>query len=499
MQARRSELGSIFRGTATYALALVANKGASFLLLPLYTRYLTPADYGALELLSLTAFILTTLIFMRFGDALFYFHGRAASRNSADRAVWTIFVTSIVLGAILATAGWAASPILSRIVFNDTRYGDAFHLVFAAAGFSFIVELGYAYLRLLNRSGWYIGLSMFNLFVGAACNVLLLVGFHLGMLAMLWSSLVTAILTASVMAVIMYRDISASAGVDFVLARDVVRYSFPLGFSGLGMFVLNFGDRYFLQRTVTLADVGIYALAYKFGMLVSYLQSPFDTYWRSQMYSIMEKTNGRWLYVRVCTYLTLGLAFFAVCLSLISGPLLRLTVARGYWPAAALIPWIAAAYVIRALGAQFRCVFFLEGETRKELLVTGSGGLVCLAGYAALIPRFGAWGAVASTLVGFTWMLIFGFWQAQRVRHFAFEYRRLAIIAVASSGSVALLHVIPIWNDWVELIVGMLLIVIFPAILYTLRFLDKEEVEYLRTFSRAILRRENRSTVAAGA
>lgn len=129
--------------------------------------------------------------------------------------------------------------------------------------------------------------------------------------------------------------------------------------------------------------------------------------------------------------------------------------------------------------------------------MTGSGGLVCLAGYALLIPKFGVWGAVWSTLLGFTWMLIFGFWHAQRVERFAFEYRRMAIIAVCAAAA-AILCFVPASNNWAELLVGALVISAFPVILFFMPFLDFEEIGYLRAFFRGAFRRSARSAVGAG-
>src|SRR5262249_40123508 len=153
----------------------------------------------------------------------------------------------------------------------------------------------YAYLRLLNRIRNYVLLSIMNLVVGAVCNVVLLIVGRLGLLAMLWSSIIAGAFTAVFVSRIILRGVGRQRRFRLSLARDVIVYSVPLGFSGLGMFVLNFGDRYFLQRTVSLGEIGIYALAYKIGMLVAYLQAPFDTYWRSQMYAIMGQRSGEWL------------------------------------------------------------------------------------------------------------------------------------------------------------------------------------------------------------
>ena len=75
---------NLLKSTGLYSIAVFAGRMASFILLPIYTRYLSPADYGVMELLDLTGSVLTILIGMRFGQSLFYFCSLDISRLSAQ-------------------------------------------------------------------------------------------------------------------------------------------------------------------------------------------------------------------------------------------------------------------------------------------------------------------------------------------------------------------------------------------------------------------------------
>ena len=153
----------ILKGTGTYAVAILLTKMASFIMLPLYTRYLTPADYGVLELLSLAAFIVSALVFMRIGDSLCYYYSNGATRSEQEEALCTVFVTTIILGALCGLAGWFAASWISTLIFQTARYAVCVKLTFIGLAFSFPVELGFAYLRLLNKTGIYVISSVANL------------------------------------------------------------------------------------------------------------------------------------------------------------------------------------------------------------------------------------------------------------------------------------------------------------------------------------------------
>ena len=447
---------------------------AGFLLLPIYTRFLKPADYAVLELLELTTFVFIALVGMRIGDALFYYHSAASTVETKEEVVCTVLLGSTLLGLAGGLIGWTGAALLSRVVFQTEQYAPGFRLVFTTFAFSMPVEAGFCYLRALNRSSTYVIASLCRLTLGIVCNIVLLV-LGLGMYAMLWSSLIVTVLMA------LYLGGVALAGIPVVRRFDVrlfgrfLRYSLPLGISGLCMLVINYGDRFLLQRYCSLTDLGVYSLAYKLGMLITYIQTPFDVYWRSQMFSIVRGPNGSTIYVRVATYLTLGLTFIVLLLTLFVEPVLRLTVPEPFWGAAQYVPWIAAAYLIRTIGAHFRCVFLLEGTTGKEFQATVIGATTCLLGYVALIPTFKLWGAVASTVLGFSAMFLVGLWQAQKVRPYAYEYRRMLTAVLAAAAIAAFFVPLHSRNPWWAAGLAGLCALLYPLVLLVMRFIDPEE------------------------
>jgi O-antigen/teichoic acid export membrane protein len=92
-----------------------------------------------------------------------------------------------------------------------------------------------------------------------------------------------------------------------------------------------------------------------------------------------------------------------------------------------------------------------------------------------LIPRFLLWGAVASTGIAFTVMFAAGLWQAQRVRPFDFEYRRMALPLLAAV-PVAILHFwLPPQGMLLQVLTGCCLMVIYVVLLLATGFLNTGE------------------------
>src|ERR1039458_5769791 len=133
-------------------------------------------------------------------------------------------------------------------------------------------------------------------------------------------SLMSAVVTC------VYMDVTILRGAlrfDWAVVWRVCRYSAPLAISAVGITIIHSGDRFFLQRYAGPAAVGLYSLAYKFGMLVGYIQVPFETYWDAQVFHVIRDPDGENHFVRTLTYYSLALFGGALFVSLAAAPVIR--------------------------------------------------------------------------------------------------------------------------------------------------------------------------------
>jgi O-antigen/teichoic acid export membrane protein len=487
---------TIARHTAIYSLALAAGKMASFFLLPVYTRYLTPADYGAMELMDLVGFILAALFCARIADALFYFYSQASSEEGRAKVVGTSFFTAVLLGVGGATAGWLMVEPISRLVFNSVRYAEYFRISFLNIAFLFPLEIGFGYLRVLNRSAAFVVCQLARLAVTAIVTVILMVHYQMGISAILWGSAVGTGSVAAGLSVFLLARIGVHLNLQ--LAARIFRYAAPLGLSAVGMTILHSGDRFFLQRTVTLDEVGIYALGYKFGMLVAYSHLAFLNYWSSQMFEVVRMPKGDHTYVRICTYFLLVLAATGVVVSAFSVPVIRVMTTPAFHGATVLVPVIAAAYVIRGLGDFFRSVFGIHNRPHLNAKVTFGAVVATMIAYAVLIPLFRMWGAAMATVLGFLVMDGLALYEAQKVRAYAFEWRRMLLILLASALAVGCALLLRPSSLLLQGVVAVSSTALFPAALWTLGFFDADEKDAIRTWRHRIGVGVRRSAVGGG-
>jgi O-antigen/teichoic acid export membrane protein len=461
--------------TGVYAIATFVGRMASFLLFPVYTRFLSPSDYGVLELLELTLYAWGTLLGMRIGDSLMYRWPACTTAEERSAVLGSSYWGACLLGLLSLTVGWPLSKWLSVLVFGTEAYSRAFVLMFSSFGLSLPWEVVLAFTRIRDKPVHYLYFSVARLVMSASLNIYLLAARGWGYEAMLWGNLVSAgVLTVCAGG---YIALTGYRWTAFRVAewRRLLVYGAPLGAGGLAQLVIHYGDRFFLRQYATLADIGIYALAYKLGMLVANLQVPFETYWRAQVFQIIRRPDGELIYVRVCTYLTLALTTFLVLLFGYSVPVLNIMAGAEFRVAAQYVPIIALAYIIRALAAHFRTMFLIEGKTIREVVVSWLGMGVCLGGYAVLIPRMTLWGAVLATLLAFSVMFVVGLWQAQRMRRVPYEYGRMMKVAAAATPAALLCWWYKPGGLVAQFALGTAAVLIYGGLLWMMGFLTAEE------------------------
>src|SRR5579859_1611952 len=475
---KRSLFLDFASGIAFYSIPVLVRAAASFLTVPVYTRFLTPTDYGTLELLDLTSFLVGVLIGTNFGHAVFYYYAAAKNDEGRSRAISTVFFGSLLLGAFAGGIGLLLPGVVSQALFGNNSYVIYIRILFLTLAVAFPAEVGLSCIRVLNRHRTYAIVSVTRLLVGVAANIVLLAVYKMGFAAMLWGSFIVTAGTAAYM--FWFCAPSFRVLPDRHLFWSMLKYSWPLNISALAMLILDLGDRYVLKRTVSLAELGIYGLAYKLGMIVGTVSLIFNQFWKPKMFTLMRQEGGDRRYVRICTYYTLSLTLVCMGLSLLMCPLIQVIVGRGFVSVANYIPAIAVIYLIRMVGDFFRNAFYLNKRTGKDAQITWFGTAVCVTAYLTLIPRFRLWGAIIATGISFGLMLGVSYWQAQRVQHFAFEIRRMVLIAGSGVALIALFLEIEPAGMYSQLMLGITFILGYPMVLLLLGLIKPEEKAAIR-------------------
>lgn len=419
----------LLKHSSIYGLGHILSRLASVVLLPVYTRYLTPADYGCIALLDLTAAVLTIFVGSGMASAVTRYHFEWDEPAKRGRVWWTGLTFVAVMATVLVVPAWFARGVLAELTLGPDIAEGPFYFTLAlpTIWFGTVTQVAAAYLRVQKWSGLVVGLSLVRLLLNIAINVYFLVVLGLGVAGLLWGNLIASVVTMAAM----WGVFAMSEGryrFDWPLARALWRYGAPLIVTSLLALIMHDADRYLLRLFLDLHDVGVYSLAYNIGHSVEAMcVMPFASIWGVVVFEIAARPDAKQVYAQVFEYFVfgLGLVMFGVCL--FAKPLLAVLADEQYAGAADLVPVVCLAYLFFGLHDHFRVPALIAKRTVSLLPAFVVAAAANLGLNFALIPVMGASGAAWASVVTFAIFSFVGLWRYRLIDRYPYPLARCGV------------------------------------------------------------------------
>jgi O-antigen/teichoic acid export membrane protein len=385
---------------ALFALVALLSKGVSFALLPVYTRYLTPAEYGQIELIELSFDVLTMIAGSRLLGGLFRFYYK--SDNEDERRAIISTGSLIICGgyAVVGLAAFIGAPQLAHLCLGDTKYAPLVRIGSLALASQALGTVPLALLRLQARFHIAVAIQVVRLAVQVALNVLFLVHFHLGPRAIFLSTLVANVAVGGTTMVICMLPVGLRYSRAIVV--ELYRFGFPLIVMQAATFILTFGDRYFLRPATSLTTVGLYAMAYNFAFAFGVLtQTPFNLVWEPKRFEAAARPDRDAIYARVFVYFNVAALVGALAIAVFVRDFLHIIATPPFYGAADVVPVLLISIILGGWASQHEVGILVAERTGFLAAANWLAAGMTLVAYAVLIPRYGSWGAAIATVIGY--------------------------------------------------------------------------------------------------
>jgi len=404
----------IVKNTSIYSFGRLASKAIGFLMIPLYTSFLTPEDYGIFELLTMLVMILGIMIQGGISSAMFKFYNSCEDKSEKKEYISTIFIFVNVVCFVFCILSSIFSGYLSYALFADDKYGYHVILMLISFFFSIITSVPETYLMVQKKSKQYAIISLVILFMSLSLNIYFVAFAKLAVLGVLYASIISRVLHAAYLVRITLPEIGLKFDINKLKA--VLTFSIPMIPAELSMFVFAFSDRFFLSHMSNLSEVGIYSLGYKFVFMLSFLIiQPFMQVWEQEMYEINKNEGSEIIFGRIYIYLVCVVMFSGLLMSVFIKEVIELVATAQFHNAWKVVPFIAVAYVFRASYYYFRMTMFIKSKTKTLSKITVFGALFSLLFNYLLIPAYGAIGASIATLLSYCVLAVVTHFAAQKL------------------------------------------------------------------------------------
>ena len=377
----------LLRHLAIYGLGDAAPALVSFLLLRVYTNYLTTADYGIIGLL-LTIEGVTRVVFRWGTDGAFmrlFYDCRDDEERQRLTSTLLLFLTA-TNGALLVL-GFAATPRIGRYLFEGHDYDGLIRLVIFNTFLTTFHFFPNSLLRIREQSKTFALLTSAKSIATIVVRLLLVVPLRWGVAGVVLADTFVTVAFTIIMAhwiLPLLRPVFSRR-----VLREALRFGLPRVPHALAHQVIAVSDRYLMAAFLTLGDIGLYGVGSSFGQALKMFLNGFEFAWAPFYYGAMDRSDAKSLYSRLGTYLFAAVVLLAAGLSAVATDLVRLMTAPEFHRAAIVIPWTAmgvvaqACYQVAALGLN------VTKRTKYLPISTGAAAAFSIGANLLLIPSTG--------------------------------------------------------------------------------------------------------------
>ncbi len=459
---------------AAYTAASVISKLIAVALLPLYTHYLTPADYGAAEVIF--AAVVAASIIVRFGtvEALLRFYYK--DDEDPARVVSSAFAALFWLATAAALIALPFAKPLSEALLDR----PAPELVRIAIGGLWVLTL-YEYLltlfRLEERARAYFVTTILNVLAAIGLTVVLVVGAGEGARGLLLGSYASG--AAFVLGLIFIHRRRLSLFFDRQLLRRLMRFGLPTMPAELSLYLLNFVDRIIIVRSAGLAEAGLYSLAVKFAQGVNVLVRGFQLAWPPLAYSIRDDDEARTAYAAIVTWFIAACAFVVAGMWLFSRWFARILAAPEFFDSYEAVGLIATAVTLYALYMVLVVILGRTGRTEFNFPATIAALVVNVALNLALVPPLGIVGAGLALVASYVVVVGLMYVLTQRLFPVPYEWGRMARVVLVTAAVVLSGELLVATEGAAGFALRLLLWLLYPPLLFLSGFFSAEERGWL--------------------
>lgn len=402
MKKEKSTVKKVLLNSGFYTVTSILQKGIGFLLLPLYTLYLTPTDYGITGIVNSFTAILTLLFTLSLnGSVQRYYYVYQADKEKLRSFYGTIVMfvifNSLILSAIIIVfQRWLISPFIEGIEFYPYIFLGVLTVLFNP-----MYTIYQSLLQTLQKGKEFSINSLLHFALMVFLNVLFIVVFQLGAVGQLLSYLVTAVVFGLYSLISLYRKKVISFNFNFSYLREALSYSVPLIPHNLSSTIAAFISRLLLNNLISTASAGLFNIASQFMLIIDTFHMSVNNAYIPWFYGEMEKGTKKSHegIIKFADIISKGYLVISVAVSFFIKEIIQIFLPSSYLNAWMIIPIMLVAYQLRSIYLFYvNTLFYNTKSTRFIFIASVTGSLVNIITMSSLTSVLGIFAPAVALL-----------------------------------------------------------------------------------------------------
>ena len=383
-----------------FGLSAVATKLMAFILMPLYTLYLSTEEYGIMDMATIMVTTLVPVLTLLINEGMLRF-------TLDDKSIATFYITETML-VMLASCVLLAIilPVFDLPIFGGLgRYKIWFLLSYAALCFPSVMG---TVARAMDQMKLIAYASILSALIMGVLAYVLIAGMNLGLMGYFYSYTIgngSAILVYLI-AGKQYRFIDFSIWrSNASLRKQLWRYSLPLAPNSLCNQIQTTVSRFIITCVLGISASGLYAAASKIPNLLNVLQQVFQQAWQLSTFQEFKSSGLKHFYDVIWRVYHALMSIGSALVIALSPFIAKVLMQRQFYSVWPLISILVLAFYLGAINNFLGTIYQAYMRTKPLLIATIAGTVSCLAFTAMFVHSWGilaaAFGALVSSLTIF--------------------------------------------------------------------------------------------------
>ncbi len=428
--------------TLVYGTSTVLARLLNFCLVPFYTYYLHPGEYGIIATVFAAVALFNVVFLFGMDQSYLRFASDASDKNKVFRqCFYGVLLNGLVLGGLL----WLFKTPAARLIGIPVEDGYLLQLAAAILFLDVLNMIAFTKLRLERRAWYFAGVRTASIVVNVLGNIFFIAVLNKGIASILWANIFASLTSLFLLTPVIWSELKQNCSLRFdgKLEKELLRFAWPFVPSGLASLFVSVIDKPILVHLAGPSQVGIYQANFKIGVFMMLIVSMFDQAWRPFFLAHAKDSDAQDTFARVFSFFVALAGWVLVGLILLMPDIIQSNIfgnfhliAPAYWEGLSVIPLVLTGYFFYGLYVNFMIGPVLTKKTQVLLWITLLGAVVSITTNLTLVPHIGILGAGWAVALSYASMATALFCFTRRVYPLPYEYGKLAALVLLIGGTL---------------------------------------------------------------
>lgn len=424
-----NSLKSFSKDAFYFGASSIISRLVGFILIPVFTKYLTPEDYGIMTLLGFYTLFYSPISHMGFQGAMFRYVGFSKDLNEERSFMQTALFTTIIISSLISLLAYFCIDLINLLLFDTTKYNHLLFITLITSYFTSLSQIFYSYLRVKRKVKLIFRLSLVNLFCSVFFNVMLIVYFELGLTGAIYALLISSVF--SFLLGLFFVNIKWNFKIHKNKLKKMARYGLPNVPAYLQAIIMVLFGQYYLGRNFSTENLGLYAIAWKFCLPLQLIMGIINNAWKAFKFDLFKNNKNN---STVLTYFPILMIFIYCVIFLLivlwGGDFLILFTDIEFHSAAKYVPILALIPLFNAFYLTFGSYIAFGKSQTFQPFIAGIGLIFTIVLSLIFIPKYSIYGVGFSTASGWLIMSILAYFYGQYLFKIDFKIFKLLVFIV---------------------------------------------------------------------